>query len=123
VFVVLLVLLTGFELAAAVLAKATLAGGGSAYVLLGAGVWLVLYAVYVASLDGETVRLVTAGWIFTSMIGAVLVDRVVYGHPITPRIVVATVLVLGGVLLLTPTSAPAKSDPVAPDQVQAQDVR
>lgn len=98
----LFILLTGLEIGAAVM----IMRNGSLSLLGAALLWIALFVVYAKSLDQTSITVVTVGWIVTSQLAAVAIDRWLNGILITPQLVIGVVVMLGGVLIMFIPSAP-----------------
>lgn len=92
--------LTVIELGAAVAAERYLAGQSRAWLLIGVGLFVILFYVYLFALNAASLTVVTVGWIVLSQMAAVTMDRFLYGHALTPRVWLGLALVTVGSLLL-----------------------
>jgi hypothetical protein len=106
-----MVSLAGLDLAGALFAKEWAQNGSARGLVLGAGVFLVLFWVYASSLRYAELALVTMGWIVMLQIGLVLVDRWRYGVelPTGKWVAIGIVLVAQAYLVLAPSATPASA--------------
>jgi len=104
-----MVSLACLDLAGALFAKEWAQNGSARGLVLGAGVFLVLFWVYASSLRYAELALVTMGWIVMLQVGLVLVDRWRYGVelPTGKWVAIAIVLVAQAYLVLAPSATPA----------------
>ena len=108
---VAMVSLAGLDLAGALLAKEWAQNGSARGLVLGAGVFLVLFWVYASSLRYAELALVTMGWIVMLQVGLVLVDRWRYGVelPTGKWVAIGIVLVAQAYLMLAPSATQASA--------------
>ena len=108
---VAMVSLAGLDLAGALLAKEWAQNGSARGLVLGAGVFLVLFWVYASSLRYAELALVTMGWIVMLQVGLVLVDRWRYGVelPTGKWVAIGIVLVAQAYLVLAPSATQASA--------------
>lgn len=104
-----MVCLAGLDLAGALFAKEWAENGSVRALVLGAGVFLVLFWVYASSLRYAELALVTMGWVVMLQVGLVLIDRWRYGVelPTGKWIAIGVVLVAQAYLVLAPSASQA----------------
>ncbi|WP_330475612.1 hypothetical protein [Terrabacter sp. C0L_2] len=104
-----MVCLAGLDLAGALFAKEWAENGSVRALVLGAGVFLVLFWVYASSLKYAELALVTMGWVVMLQVGLVLIDRWRYGVelPTGKWIAIGVVLVAQAYLVLAPSASQA----------------
>ena len=98
--VLLCAVLTGLELAGAALAKRALDLDSFGWGAFGACSFVALFAVYMVTLDQDSLTSVTAWWIVVSSIAAVVLDRVFYGGRLGAQQVIGVAVLLAGVAIL-----------------------
>src|SRR6478672_12925280 len=101
-----MVSLAALDLTGALFAKEWAQNGSARGLVLGAGVFLVLFWVYASSLRYAELALVTMGWIVMLQVGLVLVDRWRYGVelPAGKWVAIVVVLLAQAYLVLAPSA-------------------
>jgi hypothetical protein len=122
VAVVAMVLLAALDLGGTFAAKEAVQRQSAGFAGLGAGLFLVLFWVYVSSLEVAELSSVTFGWIVLLQVGVVLLDRFRYG--VTPAsgawVAMLILLAAEAYLILAPGSVPGTAAPSsAPGDHQA----
>lgn len=99
-----MVALAGLDFVGAIFAKEWAERHHAVFYLAGLGAFVLLYAVYAASLKFAELSTVTFGWIVFLQVGIVLIDTQRYGVALPPGkwVAVAGMLCLQGYLLLAP---------------------
>jgi len=108
---VAMVLLAVLDLGGALAAKEAIERRSIALAAAGAAIFLVLYWVYISSLEVAELSSVTFGWIVILQVGVVLLDRFRYGVIPAPGAWLAIALLLAAqtYLVLLPTAVPASA--------------
>lgn len=93
--VVAVLLLTVLDLSGEVTAKEAVMRRSVPIFIAGAVIWLAVYPVFAWMLSGANLSTVTVGWCALGVIGAVAVDRLLYGVRVSPILLLGVGLALG----------------------------
>lgn len=104
-----MVALAGLDFVGSIFAKEWTERNQTGFYLAGLAAFVLLYAVYAASLRFAELTTVTFGWIVLLQVGIVVIDTQRYGVVLPPGkwAAVAGLLVLQGYLLLAPNGGEA----------------
>jgi hypothetical protein len=125
---VAMVLLALLDLGGSFAAKEAVERRSAGLAVLGAGLFLAVFWVYISSLEVAELSAVTFGWIVILQVGVVLLDRFRYGVLMAPGawLAIAILLAAQAYLLLTPgavrASAPPASSALSASTLSAPDV-
>ena len=109
VILAVVLLLAGLDLAGSVLAKEWAGASRPWAFAAGAGVFLVLFAVYAVGLRYAEMSTVTFGWIVVLQVGVLVVERLRYGVnlPTGKWLAIVLIVVLQAYLVLAPSGPEA----------------
>lgn len=100
--VIVCCVLTGLEMVAAIFAT----NNGRPWFIAGIVTFMILFVVYNISLDMASLTVVTIGWIFTSQIAAVLLDKYYFEKTVTmPQLIGVGVILFGVAIMCIPAGA------------------
>jgi hypothetical protein len=117
VAVVAMVLLAVLDLGGTFAAKEAVERRSLGFALVGAGLFLAVFYVFISSLEVSELSTVTFGWVVILQVGVVLLDRFRYGVIPSPGTWLAIVILLAAqaYLILAPTAKPAFDIAASPD--------
>src|SRR4051794_3420025 len=121
VAVVAMLLLAVLDLAGSLAGKEAVERRSVALALVGAGLFLAVFWVYISSLEVAELSAVTFGWVVVLQVGVVLLDRFRYGVIPAPGtwLAIAVLLAAQADLILAPAATPAAAETAVPAPVQA----
>src|SRR5690349_6628398 len=120
VAVVAMLLLAVLDLAGSLAGKEAVERRSVALALVGAGLFLAVFWVYISSLEVAELSAVTFGWVVVLQVGVVLLDRYRYGVTPAPGtwLAIAVLLAAQAYLIPAPAGTPAAVETAVPAAVQ-----